>query len=1175
MGAGYRYAEIKRGGGGAGFEIISARKSGVSFANVVPDEALVENRHLVNGSGVTTGDVDGDGWTDLFFASMLAESKLYRNIGGWRFEDITDLSGLGAGGRYTTGTAFVDYDGDGDLDLLVTSLVDGIRAYVNDGTGRFSDASGGGGVGGAGASTSLALADIDGDRDLDLYAAFYKRTTLKDILPPSERSFEKIVIPTDSGYSINPVYVEHYRLERQGSRLMRMELGEPDRLYRNTGNGRFALVADTDNVFRGERGGVDIAKVKEWGLTARFQDFNGDGLPDLYVCNDFESPDQFWFGDGRGRFTDVSSLAVRKTSQSTMSVAAADVNGDGVTDLFLADMLSRSHARRQRQYQTVPPERVEIGKIDVRLQVSHNTLLMGRGDGTYAETARASGVEASEWTWASVFLDVDLDGDEDLIVTTGHAYDAMDADMQVNASRDRNWRRSLLRYPALDLPNMAFENVGNSVFEPVEAGWGLGYEADVSHGMALADFDNDGDLDVAINRLNKTAGLYRNNVSKPRIAVRLRGIAPNTRGIGARIRVIAEGAATQEKEMVAGGMYLSSSDAIQTFAALQQFVLIEVLWRSGLISVVDSALVDHIYEIDEAFAERVSNNASAVRPVFELVYEGAPHREPAYEDFRRQPLLPWMLSQRGPALVVADVDGDGDEDIVQGSGRGGRIQAVVNDGGHFNRIIRIGAAAKDDQAGIVFVGSGVGGRLLVATGNYENPSDSGQSGLTAYDLAADVSETLLVGKGAIGSLVAAHFDKDAMLDLFVGTHFLPGHFPLAPPSSLFRGSIDSFEKIGSVDAAGPVSSAVAGDLDMDGDQDLVLAVHWGPIRVLMNKGNGQLVDESARLGLSEYTGLWNGVALGDFDSDGRLDIAATNWGWNSRYGPPQSRDRAIRLYHGDVDDNRTWDIFESRYDRTIGGYVPTRDLRTLLNAVPPIARRVRSHHEFARLTLQELLGSASDTLSVREAHVLSSTVFLNRENGFEAVTLPREAQLSPAFSVSVADMNGDGAEDLFLGQNLFALPAEVSRQDAGRGLWLRGNGKGAFKAVPAPLSGMQTYGQQRGAVVGDFDQDGRVDIAVTQNGNKLHVYRNVNAKPGLRVRLPVPAGVGATVRIKYSDGSLGPVRVFSAGSGFYSQDSSELVLGVSSTPHSVLVRWPQGGEEEVPIAPGAAAVTLE
>ena len=1147
----------------------------MGFANVVDQEYLTRNRHLINGSGVAAGDVDGDGWTDLFFTSMLGESSLYRNRGSWKFENVTIEAGLQDLSKFGTGAVLVDIEGDGDLDLLVGSLVYGVRGYLNDGTGRYTDATKELGLDWEGAVTSLALGDIDGDGDLDLYVALYKEATLKDLLPPAQRTFERMVTLTDSGYVINPEFSDHYSLQQQGNRIMRIETGEPDRFYLNNGEDGFELSSSVDSVFFKMNGELDVGERREWGLTARFQDFNGDGLPDLYICNDFESPDRMWLGDGNGRLTEIPSFSVRKTSQSTMSIAAGDINGDGNTDLFLADMLSFDHARSQRQYQVVPPQRIGVGEIDTRVQMAHNTLLIGRGDGTFAEVARAAGVEASEWTWSSTFLDVDLDGDEDLIATTGHAYDAMDADMQLAASRDRDWRRSLLRFPKLELQNVAFKNDGDGFFERVKEGWGLGPEADVSHGMALGDFDNDGDLDVVTNRLNAPAGLYRNNASEPRLAVRLRGLPPNTYGIGARIRVHTAQQEFQEKEMLAGGMYLSSNAPIITFAALQQVVRIEVLWRGGLVSVLDSAMAGHIYEIDEAYAAvAVQQGRTTVNGLFDLQYTGAIHNETAYADFLPQPLLPWRLSQRGPALVVADVDEDGDDDLLQSSGRGGRVIHVVNDDGNFQRTRFLGAEAEDDQAGMVFIGSSR--KLLVATGNDESHETRAHSEILEYDARSGTVDTVFsTGEGTISALVVGHFDDDGALDLFVGKHFEPGRYPVTLPSVVFKGGNGGYVVMDSVDALGPVSGAVAGDIDQDGDQDLILAVQWGAIRIFLNTGNGVFEDYTAEFGLLDFTGIWNGVALGDFDSDGRMDFVATNWGWNSSYGPPQSREQPIRMYHGDVDSNDTWDIIETRYDSNIGDYTPMRDLRTLMDAIPLLAHRVRSHNEFSGLTARDLFGPQFEMLEAREARVLASMVFLNRGQSFEAITLPKEAQFAPAFGVSVADLDGDGSEDLFLAQNFFALPTTASRQDAGRGLWLRGNGAGAFEAVPAPVSGLRTYGEQRATAVGDFDSDGKVDLAVTQNGNELHIYRNVGAIPGLRVGLPVPSGVGATIRVRYTDGSYGPARSFSIGSGYWSQDSSELVMSTPRTPQSIWVRWPTGEEQEVPIPPGAGAITLE
>ena len=390
----------------------------------------------------------------------------------------------------------------------------------------------------------MALADVDGDGDLDLYVGNYKRVALRDSLPPQQLAWEKMVKQVGDSYTIIPEFSDHYTVEIRGNQVVRQEVGEADRFYLNDGAGRFTPVSFTDGAFLDEDGHPLSEEPKDWALVVRFQDINGDGLPDLYVCNDFESPDHFWLGDGTGRFRAAPRMALRKTSQSTMSVAFSDIDRDGRMDFFLADMLSRDYARRQMQRNTQAPVPTGIGEIDNRPQEMQNTLFLSRGDGAFTEVAHLAGVEASEWTWSSVFLDVDLDGYEDLLLTTGHSFDVQNLDAQererMSMTRVRNFdefRRLILEFPNLPLRNIAFRNRGGSrsglaqapAFEHVPDGWGLGSEADVSHGLALGDFDRDGDLDIVINRLNDTAALFRNQASAPRLAVRLRGRAPTPR----------------------------------------------------------------------------------------------------------------------------------------------------------------------------------------------------------------------------------------------------------------------------------------------------------------------------------------------------------------------------------------------------------------------------------------------------------------------------------------------------------------------------------------------------------------------------------------------------------------------------------------------------------------------
>ncbi|HZR16932.1 MAG TPA: VCBS repeat-containing protein [Verrucomicrobiae bacterium] len=1216
-GPGYRRLKLEPVGAGKdGFTLLQPDQTGVRFTNVLSRERALASQILPNGSGVAAGDVDGDGRCDLFFCGLKCGCKLYRNRGNWRFEDITDQAGVGLTNLDATGAALVDIDGDGDLDLIVNSLGGGTHVLLNDGRGHFTDSAQvlNQGFGG----TSLALADYDGDGQLDLYIANYRLNTVND--DPNIRyslrnvNGQLIVAAINGKPLTDPEWTNrfHFQIDQAKGKFAHEELGEPDGLYRNLGGGRFELVPFTGGAFQDEDGKPLSQPPFDWGLSVMFRDLNQDGRPDLYVCNDFNTPDRIWINQGKGIFRAVPRLAIRQTPLSSMAMDVADVNRDGWDDVFVVDMLSREHRRRLVQRVNLRPEVLAPGQIENRPQYSRNMLQLNRGDGTYAELAQFAGLEASEWSWSPIFLDVDLDGFEDLLVSTGLVRDNMNIDsleaiqrMRGQAAGRTASAQLRTKFPPLATGALAFRSLGGTRFIEQSQLWGFDQRA-ISQGMCLADLDNDGDLDVIVNNMNEAAGIYRNDTAKPRLAVVLKGSTQNTHGIGARIRVYGGAVPLQSQEMISGGRYLSCDQAMRVFAAgsATNRLRIEVDWPAGHRSVVQNAEANYLYEIDEAGATAPTPPPTprADTSFFEDVSKllGHSHHEDPFDDFARQPTLSKRLSQLGPGVCWCDLNGDGWDDLVIGSGKGGQMAVFVNDrtgGFRAEKNSGLSTPVMRDQTAIVAWPRGTNAPVLLAgSANYEDGEPTG-SAVQSFDPAAGKwGEAIAAGDASVGPLAVGDLDGDGNLDLFVGGRVKAGRYPEAASSRIFRNQNGTFvlDEANSrvLENVGMVSSALWSDLDGDGFPELIVACEWGPVRIFHNNHGrlspwnpavrfastpgGMTLPKGDVSTLNELRGWWNGVTTGDLDGDGRLDIIASNWGENSKY--QQHRAAPMRVYSADFNQEGVLGLFEAYYEPEMRKYVPERRLDVAARALPSLRSRFPTFQAYADAGIEEILGDWLPKTQVLEANCLESMVFMNQGASFAAKALPLEAQLAPAFAVVVADYDGDGCEDIFLSQNFFAVEPETSRYDAGRGLWLRGDGHGELRAVPGSESGVLVYGEQRGAAVADFDRDGRVDLVVTQNAAETRLFKNLKAKPGLRVRLKGPKGnpwgIGAQLRVKCG-GQFGPAREIHGGGGYWSQDSVVQVLGCTGRPEQLWVRWPGGKTFTLDVPEGAAEIQID
>lgn len=1184
---GYRYqpVTVEAGGVGVGFSRVDSAGAGIFFSNRVEAATLRTNAYLMNGCGVALGDVDGDGWCDVFLVGLESGCRLYRNLGGWRFEDVTARAGVGCDGQRSRGAVLADVDGDGDLDLLVSSTGGGVRLFLNDGRGRFVEGTEAAGLVSTAGSTSLALADIDGDGALDLYVANFGAF-------PVLNGGKGVSFRMVNG---KPQVTGRYakRVRAVGGALL--EFGEADVLYRNDGRGRFTALPWEGGRFLDEDGQSMEAPL-DFGLSVQMRDLNGDGAPDIYVCNDFHTPDRMWLNDGRGGFRAVPSLAVRKMSYASMGVDFADLDRDGHLDFLVVEMLGRKLSRRIEEFSGRLPSVPTPGRWGTRVEVGRNTLFWGRGDGTWAEGAWFSGLEGTDWSWQPVFLDVDLDGFEDVLVTNGHVRDMNNLDLREKRDRSAGTGGVETDAPAFVTGCVAYRNRGQRQFEDVTVRWGLGLPV-VSHGIALADLDHDGDLDLVVNCLGGSPLLYRNEATQPRVLVRLLGRGLNTQGIGSKIVVRAAGLPEQMQEVISGGRYLSGDDPVRTFAAGTSGapVVVEVFWRSGRRSKISALPPNVVCEIQEPLesAGPPLLEGGSTQPGGTLLSEvvgGVGHVQSggSFDDLSLQPTLPWRLTSTGSAVAWVDVDGDGQQDLVMGASAGGKVTVWRNLGnGRFDPMSLpwLGEAVPEDVTALLGLEVEAGRRvLLVGLGNHRSKPGA-LAELQSWEWSPSssanaVRSVLLRSEASIGCLASSDIDGDGHLEVFAGALSVPGRYPEAGSGHLFRRNLNgggwSLDAVseGLFRRVGVMRSAIFTDLDGDGHPELVIACEWGGVRVFgFRLGRGE--DWTQAWGLGGLTGLWRSVISADLDGDGLPDLVVGNWGRNglirSFPGHPL-RMLAVEAVEGSKVDSLLmggWDPLESRV-------VCLDPLSQIESFFPGLRERYSSHRALSQAPWEEVVRPWLPRGQVVEAAELDSMVLLNRGGTFERRPLPAAAQMTPVSGIAAVDLDGDGRLDLVLAQNEFGTRLEGDRMDAGLGLVLLGDGQGGMKPVDSVKAGLRVDGDQRAVSLFDTGPGGVPGVLMAQDGGQTRVWVGSQKAAGRVVRLSGPAGnprgLGTVVRGRTREGGV-IFRELCAGGGYRSQDGASLRFPGEVTEVEVL--WPGGlkGGARVPV--GAREVTVE
>ena len=1155
-------AERVQPSGKTRFTLLSPESTGASYVNVFQPDHPQKDLYSSGFScgGVAIGDIDGDGWPDLFFTGGPTRNKLFRNLGNLQFEDITRKSGIGKGRNpWSAGAAFADSDGDGDLDLYVCNHEIANQLWINDGTGKFTEQAKKFGVDTVSSSLMPYFQDYDGDGDLDFFLL-----TNRLFRPGGQPSKPPIRKRQDGGVEILPEFRKYFALKLVEGKLYMVKVtGLRNHLFRNDGNHFTDVSTEVGLTTSGQ------------GLSAAWWDFDEDGDADLYVANDHSDPDRLFRNDD-GRFVDVIREKATHVAWFSMGSDVGDLDGDGREDLFTLDMSGTDHFQQKTTMGVMSSRRWFLENANPR-QYMRNALLLNEGVGRFREAAYLAGLADSDWGWAAKIEDFDEDGWADVFVTNGMSRNYTHSDHPMNP-RDHVGRSEFDFYRNTDFKkdvNQAHRNEGNLRFSNLAREWGLDHKG-MSFAAAHGDLDRDGDLDLVVANLNEPASIYRNDSSEGnRIILELAGSNP----IGAKVTVTTA-KRRQVKTLRPMTGYMSCDEPVLHFGLGDEDLIttLEIHWSHGGNARYENVPANYYLQATAPKDTTPSPSPPAKQTDFTKVSisTGPRHKEKAVNDYQLQPLLPHRLSRWGPGMAWTDLDGNGLPDLYIGGATGQAGAIWLNEGDGKFRDLRLAVfeetKASEDLGALFFDADGDGDQdLFVSSGSHEYVQGSEHYRDRLYRNEGSLRFTpapLPEHYGSSGTVAASDFDQDGDLDLFVGGRQIAGEYPLPGKSRLLRNDDGNFTSVIAQVApglaeTGMVTGSLWTDVDADGWQDLLLTTEWGSIKLFHNK-EGSFVDATKIAGLSDLKGWWTGLVGADFDGDGDIDYAVGNMGLNTKY--KVSRKKPYVAYYGSFDSSGRKRYVEATYEHD--KLFPVRGKSCSSEAMPFVANKFKSYVAFAKATLPEIYTQQCLDDSYRvEANILQSGILFNDgRGGFTFKALPHVAQIAPIFGIAAEDFDADGNIDLVLSQNFYWPQPETGRMAGGLSQYLRGKGDGSFEPLEPAKSGIVVPEDARSLVATDFDGDGRLDLAFGLNDGPITLFSRQGNPDSPEQRLKVslrgaegnPHAIGALLTLNFSDGST-QIREIQAGQGYLSQSLPNAWFGLGDkVPTSIEVRWTDG-----------------
>ncbi|WP_420400484.1 VCBS repeat-containing protein [Flagellimonas sp.] len=1018
--------------------------------------------YFYNGGGVAAGDFNGDDLIDLYFTSSMSTNKFYLNRGYMQFEEVSKIAGLKPRkGTWKTGVTHVDINGDGRLDLYQCysgALPPSQRKnqlFINTGNDKngiptFEEKAADYGLDSPAFSNQGYFFDFDKDGDLDMLLLNHNPQSLPE---QSKTAAEKMLRIPDSLMGV--------------------------RLYKQT-NEKFIDVT--------EQAGISGTALT-FGLGIGMGDVNNDGWTDFYVCNDYDVPDYLYINNQDGTFSDRIKISMGHTSQFSMGNDIADVNNDGLADIITLDMLPESNER-----QKLLMMHDSYTKYDVMVQKGfhhqnmRNMLQLNNGDGTFSEIGQLAAIDKTDWSWSPLLADFDNDGWKDLHITNGYFRDFTNMDFinymdDFTKGKDMLKREEVLKLvkqaPKSDFVNYVFKNNANLTFSNVTLDWGMN-EVSNSNGAAYADLDNDGDLDMIVNNINKPAFIYENQADElggNYLSIRLKGEQKNTNGIGAKVQLFYDGQMQEVSQFPSRG-YLSAVSEVLHFGLGNITVVdsLKVIWESSKQEIQLNVKANQTLILNEQSAEKTFSEQLNAKPIFTQTRSLIAYKDPEINilDFDRQALLTSELSHDSPSMVKGDLNADGLQDIFVGGSTGypAKIYLANASGGFAEHTgfknLAIADAKSHDTDAVIFDANKDGyNDIYVASGGYhllDKADEALQDRLylgNSEGNFAKISNALPVSFSSSQTLAIEDFNQDGHPDVFIGGGFVPGRYPenAKPQLMVNDGEGHFFDKIKEIapqlEQFGAIKDALWLDLNQDGTKELIVIGEWSPVSIFAYV-NGKFENQTKEYLQKEYNGWWNTIESADINEDGIPDFIVGNVGLNTQY--VASENEPIELFYADFDGNGSIDPFLNYYKQ--GKSYPEVSREELKKQLSHLGSKYTNYESYANETMESIFSSEelenADKLMVNH---LKTALFLSDSKGSYIIReLPIQAQYAPVNAIQFLDYDNDGHQDVLLCGNNSHFKISIGRSDANYGVLLKGNGKGDFDYVKQSVSGLKLKG---------------------------------------------------------------------------------------------------------------------